>query len=91
MRLSRLLCMERGSALLVGVGGSGKQSLARLAAHIAGAYTFQVTITKTYNVANLLEDIRVGGWGWEVGWGVWQRMWAHWAACQQAPGATETC
>lgn len=61
VRLSRLLSMERGSALLVGVGGSGKQSLARLAAYIAGAYTFQVTITKTYNVTNLLEDIRVGG------------------------------
>ena len=27
------------------------------------AYTFQITITKTYNVANLLEDIRV-----RVGW-----------------------
>jgi dynein heavy chain len=57
-RLSRVLTLERGSALLVGVGGSGKRSLARLAAHLAGAACFSIAPAKGYGVPALLEDLK---------------------------------
>ena len=57
LRINRILESPRGNALLIGVGGSGKQSLSRLAASISALEVFQITLRKGYSMADLKVDI----------------------------------
>ncbi|OQR88006.1 dynein heavy chain [Achlya hypogyna] len=57
-RIVRILRNESGHALLVGVGGSGKRSLARLASHICEYTVKQISISSKYGENEFKEDLR---------------------------------
>ncbi|XP_078523750.1 dynein axonemal heavy chain 10 isoform X2 [Lissotriton helveticus] len=57
-RIHRIIRMDRGHALLIGVGGSGKQSLARLAAFAAGYEVFEIVLSRGYGENSFREDLK---------------------------------
>ncbi|XP_059580544.1 dynein axonemal heavy chain 6 isoform X2 [Alligator mississippiensis] len=57
-RIARMIRQERGNALLVGVGGTGKQSLTRLGSHICGYTCFQIELSRGYSYESFHEDLR---------------------------------
>ncbi|XP_055844482.1 dynein axonemal heavy chain 12 [Episyrphus balteatus] len=57
-KICRIISIQGGSALLVGIGGSGRQSLTKLAATICGTSLFQPEITKNYGVNDWHDDIK---------------------------------
>jgi dynein heavy chain len=56
-RIGRILFQPCGNGLLVGVGGSGKQSLSKLTAFILGHDVFRIVVASNYGIADLKTDI----------------------------------
>ena len=57
-RIARIIFNPSGNAMLVGVGGSGKQSLSRLAAYICGYVVRQLAVTARFTVVDLKEALK---------------------------------
>ncbi|XP_047106954.1 dynein axonemal heavy chain 3 [Schistocerca piceifrons] len=57
-RVSRVLQQDSGHLLLVGVGGSGRRSVGRLAASMADFVLFQIEISRTYSISEWKDDLR---------------------------------
>jgi dynein heavy chain len=56
-RLMRILKFPGGHALLIGYGGSGKQTITKLAAYTAGFEIFSIQLKKVYKKKEFYEDL----------------------------------
>jgi dynein heavy chain, axonemal len=57
-RTCRILRQPRGNALLVGVGGSGKATVTRFAAHMGGFDCFSIELAQKYGPSEFREDLK---------------------------------
>lgn len=58
VRISRIIDQPNGNALLVGVGGSGKQSLSKLTAYILGYDVMRIMVASNYGMDALKQDLQ---------------------------------
>lgn len=58
LRICRILRMSSGNAFLIGVGGSGRQSLSKLAVFICDYGLVETEQSKNYNIDQWKEDMK---------------------------------
>ena len=57
-RISRIMRQPRGNAMLIGVGGSGKQSLTKMSAFVCNMQCLSIEICRGYDISNFREDMK---------------------------------
>ncbi|CAK9808028.1 Dynein axonemal heavy chain 2 [Anthophora quadrimaculata] len=57
-RIVRVVSQPRGNMLLIGIGGSGRQSLSRIASYMCELNVFQISVTKNYRLPEFREDLK---------------------------------
>ena len=57
-RICRILRQPKGHGLLLGVGGSGRQSLSRLATYISNYSIYQIEVSKGFNMIQWRDNLR---------------------------------
>ena len=57
-RVCRVLDQPSGNVLLLGVGGSGRQSLTRLSSYMCDAECFQIEVAKGYDMVCFKDDVK---------------------------------
>ncbi|KAJ1520022.1 hypothetical protein ONE63_004252 [Megalurothrips usitatus] len=58
-RIARVMTQPRGNMLLVGVGGSGRQSLSKIATLLCHLSVFRIEVTKFYRFQEFKEDMKL--------------------------------
>uniref|UniRef100_A0A8C4DY39 Dynein axonemal heavy chain 3 n=1 Tax=Dicentrarchus labrax TaxID=13489 RepID=A0A8C4DY39_DICLA len=57
-RICRVLKQDNGHLLLVGIGGSGRQSATKLGTYISDYVLFQIELTKSYSMSDWRDDLK---------------------------------
>ncbi|XP_015175416.1 PREDICTED: dynein heavy chain 3, axonemal [Polistes dominula] len=57
-RISRVLLQDKGHAMLVGIGGSGRNSCTKLATSMSEYTLYQVEMSRTYGYSEWQDDLR---------------------------------
>ncbi|CAM9286047.1 unnamed protein product [Ectocarpus sp. 6 AP-2014] len=58
LRISRILRQPRGNAMLIGLAGSGRESLVHLATSMAGSTLVRVNVTHDYGIQKFEQDLK---------------------------------